>query len=509
MKTRLSIRYLLLLANAFILLLPVFAVTFLHLWDGHLVRVTEQQLIAEALLIGETWREQQLASDPGRIDAPHREGLRPIDGVLSLDYQFAAPAAVPTHWAADRSGPAWVAGARIQALLQRARQANLGSLRVLDAQGCVVATTASDLGACLGDLPEVRQALDGNYAALTRARLPRAKFIQWAGLSRRSSVRVFMALPVREGSEVTGVVYLSRLSSSPLEAVWKLRFTVLAAALLCIAVTVAVSLFFSRRIARPVRAITASAEAMARGEPVGTLIPQGFAPAEVESLATALQRVTSQLSDRAKYISEFAATVSHELKTPLAGIKGAIELLRDSGEQMSPEQKQRFLANINADAERMDRLVSRLLQLARIQSAPETAEELALGPFCRGLAQRYGDQVRVDLRLAPERLTMQRDHLEMALRNLLDNAVRHGAGEPVDLSVAKFGDAQVAFQVHDRGAGISTGNRARVFERFFTTERDAGGTGLGLAIVRAVAETRGGSVSFESGQSGTTFTLIV
>ena len=94
------------------------------------------------------------------------------------------------------------------------------------------------------------------------------------------------------------------------------------------------------------------------------------------------------------------------------------------------------------------------------------------------------------------------------MRNLFDNAVRHGAGEPVDLTVRSAGD-KMAVSVRDRGPGISDGNRARIFNRFFTTERDNGGTGLGLAIVRAVAETRGGDVTFETAADGTTFTLTV
>ena len=123
------------------------------------------------------------------------------------------------------------------------------------------------------------------------------------------------------------------------------------------------------------------------------------------------------------------------------------------------------------------------------------------------LPKRYDGHVRLYTNDAPPSITMVPEHLETALRNLLDNAVRYGAGQPVDLTVARHG-ALVAFTVRDRGPGLSPGNQARIFDRFFTTERDSGGTGLGLAIVKAVAETRGGSVSFETGSDGTTFTLI-
>ena len=95
------------------------------------------------------------------------------------------------------------------------------------------------------------------------------------------------------------------------------------------------------------------------------------------------------------------------------------------------------------------------------------------------------------------------------MRNLLDNAVRHGAGQPVDLVAWATDDDKLAIEVRDRGPGIPDQVRERLFERFFTTERDRGGTGLGLAIVHAIAVTRGGDVEVDTGPDGTTFTLIV
>jgi len=156
----------------------------------------------------------------------------------------------------------------------------------------------------------------------------------------------------------------------------------------------------------------------------------------------------------------------------------------------------------------MDRLVTRLLQLARIQSSPDTAETVEVAPFLAGIVARYGQQVRLDVSGTPAAITMNPDHLETAVRNLVDNALRHGAGQPVDVVVGHQG-SRLAIAVRDRGPGISNGNQGRIFERFFTTERDRGGTGLGLAIVQAVAATRGGSVTYDTGPGGTTFTLLL
>jgi signal transduction histidine kinase len=189
-------------------------------------------------------------------------------------------------------------------------------------------------------------------------------------------------------------------------------------------------------------------------------------------------------------------------------MRGAVELLREQWDEMSEDERRRFLDNIDADVGRTERLVTRLLQLARIQSSTDAPERVELRPFFEHLAERYDGRLNLDLSASPEVIEVNPDHLETAIHNLIDNAVRHGGDLPVDVSVSRQG-MKVVVRVRDYGKGISERNRARIFDRFFTTERDRGGTGLGLAIVRAVAETRGGSVSFETGDEGTTFTLVV
>jgi nitrogen-specific signal transduction histidine kinase len=107
------------------------------------------------------------------------------------------------------------------------------------------------------------------------------------------------------------------------------------------------------------------------------------------------------------------------MNTPLTAIRGAVELLRGSWQTMPDAQRQRFLANVNADALRMERLVTRLLQLARIQSAPDAAETVAVRDFFTGLVARYGDRVlRIDAS-APAQVVIHPDHLEAAVHNLV------------------------------------------------------------------------------------------
>ena len=133
---------------------------------------------------------------------------------------------------------------------------------------------------------------------------------------------------------------------------------------------------------------------------------------------------------------------------------------------------------------------------------------IPLAPFLDLLVKAYGPDLVLRLDVADASIRSHPDHLESALRNLLDNAFRHGAGQPVELRVFRRG-GRVVFQVRDRGSEISAGNRERIFQRFFTTERDSGGTGLGLAIAKAVADTRGGRLDFETGPDGTSFELVL
>ncbi len=511
-----SIRYLLLMANAFIVIVPVAAIVFFRLWDTHLVRVTEERLAAESVLVAESWRDLlrqergEGAAAPSALAGASDEGesVAPIEATLDLNYGVMPPAPPPTRFAADPGSPEWRAGQRLRPLLARARRENLGGIRILDAQGCVVASTAGDQGACLDYLEEVRTALRGHYAAVARQRFAHNPLLPLNPFGRSGAVRVYTAIPVFAAGRVIGAVRMSRTSSSPLEAFWKYRYTVLLGIFGLLLLMATVSFFFSRAISRPVKAITRAAEAIARGEPAHRFEWKGIAPLEVHALSLALNRMTRQLTDRAAYIAGFAANVSHELKTPITGIRGAVELLRDEWDEMSEEQRQRFLRNIDGDASRMERLVTRLLQLARIQSSPEGVETVDVGSFFAELGARYDGRVRIDRSGAPGSICINADHLETAVRNLIDNAVRHGDGKPVEVTV-RGGDGRLVIGVRDYGSGISAGNQKRLFERFFTTERDRGGTGLGLAIVQAVAETRGGSIVFETGAEGTTFVLTV
>ena len=516
MRPRVGICGLLLAVNAFALLVPLAAIVALRVFDDQLIRRTEAQLIGQSVLIAEAWRaawleEAGIAPDRTPSIAPpdaDNEPWFPIEPTLRLRGGVLPPAAPASRVATDRVGIAWRAGERIEPILERAVRRNLSSARVLDARGCVVASSGAQRGDCLDHLPEVRRALGGDYAAVLRERGEDQGPVAAEGISRRGRVRVHTALPILAGGEVTGVVRMARTALDPAKALWFDRRRLLLALAGCALLTGGLSLFLSRTIARPLRGITAAARAVVQGRRPAPFEAPRLAPDELHALSHALDSMTHRLADRADSLAEFATTVSHELKTPIAGIRGAAELLTTEWPRMSDSERARFLANIESGALRMQRLVTRLLELARIPSTRETDEELRLERFLSGIAAEYGAPIRCRVDDPKLRVRAHADQLESAVRNLLDNAVRHGQGRPIDLEASRKPEG-VAIRVRDRGPGISTANRERVFDRFFTTERERGGTGLGLAIARAVAERRGGRLEVETGPAGTCFELVL
>jgi signal transduction histidine kinase len=175
---------------------------------------------------------------------------------------------------------------------------------------------------------------------------------------------------------------------------------------------------------------------------------------------------------------------------------------------MEGAQRERFLGNIEVDAARMERLVNRLLHLARIGSAPDASDPVDVARFFGQLAERFGDAVSMELENPPEHVAVSADHLHSAVQNLVENAVRYRGERPVEVKVDGR-DGRLVVEVRDHGPGISEANQRRLFQRFFTTRPDEGGSGLGLAIVKAVADRYRGSITCRTGAEGTTFVLVV
>lgn len=416
-----------------------------------------------------------------------------------------------------------VAGAALEAAAKRTRM----RIRVLDRRGVVIADSHAH-GAPEGPEPKVsrwfgadappprrhdRRQPATDPGPLTHRVEIRAAIKGQLGTATRVHERIdrvflFLAMPVMVKRRVEGVVYITRSTTPVLFSLYRLRRNLVQVLGVALGVTALMSLFLATTISRPLSRLTRAATRIAQGDrtrPGLTLRRDD----ELGQLARAFDAMVKQLDERARYISEFAANISHEFKTPLASIRGAAELLAD-GAVDDPAARGRFLGNILADVQRMDRQVSRILELSRIEATLEHREPVDIEDVVRTAAEQLGAPVAVDVATAAEGLSIQgnRAHLESALSALLENAAQHGpTGEPISVGL-DLDAAEVRIRVSDRGPGISEANRERIFDRFFTTRADEGGTGLGLAIVAAVVRAHGGRVTLQSAPGeGATFEL--
>jgi signal transduction histidine kinase len=322
---------------------------------------------------------------------------------------------------------------------------------------------------------------------------------------------VFSALPVFDDGGVIGVVLQSRTSETAEEWLWRQRRDLLYWGLAVLLLGSALFVGFSRIIERPLRSMSRAAEAIAEGKPPEEPLRGISGPKEVQILAEALANMSEKLEHRSHYIQDFVATVSHELKSPLTSIRGAAELLVEQWETIPDEKRQLFLENIQAAAERTTRLAQRLLALAREENPGQHSplERVRLDAIRRGILERYPEHVRVEVRRPDASRDLAPERLDTVLGNLLDNALRYRASKPVLLSLDVDQTERLVIEVENDGPPISAANQERLFQRFFTTERDRGGTGLGLAMVKAIAEASGGSVDVQSNSQRTRFQVLL
>jgi signal transduction histidine kinase len=204
--------------------------------------------------------------------------------------------------------------------------------------------------------------------------------------------------------------------------------------------------------------------------------------------------------------SDLVATVAHELRSPLTGVKGFVQALLNRWDKLSDEQKKLMLTTVHADSDRLSRLIAELLDVARIDTG---RLQLHRRPVDAGvLVGRVVDSVRVSTTrpillvvadgLAP--IHADPDKYTQVVTNLVENAVRHGDGE-VTVRVEPGPDHTVRLCVDDEGTGIAPELRRRVFTKFWTAGTGAG-SGLGLYLVGGLVRAHGGTVALGDAAGG-------
>jgi two-component system sensor histidine kinase VicK len=233
-----------------------------------------------------------------------------------------------------------------------------------------------------------------------------------------------------------------------------------------------------------------------------TLVVAGLpAPRSTDTAVIVITDV-SERERRERAEREFVANAAHELRTPLTTITGAVEALR-SGADVVQAERDRFLAHIEREADRLSRLVRALLILARAQTGeePPRLQPVRLAPLFEDIRGEMSphEGVQVEISCQPTLAALADPELmAQALTNVAANAARHTTTGRIRFT-ATSSNGLVAIEVSDTGPGIPPGDRERIFDRFYRGQsRDSDGFGLGLAIVREAVRAIGGAVSVES-----------
>ena len=284
--------------------------------------------------------------------------------------------------------------------------------------------------------------------------------------------------------------------------------TLIGAGIALVALLAAIASLVTRWVVLPVRHAARAAQRVAAGRleermAVGGKDDLGALATSFNDMAASLQEKLQELEELSKAQRQFVSDVSHELRTPMTTIRMAAEILFEAREEFDPASA-RSAELLQSQIERFETLLTDLLEMSRHDANVATLDaELAdisdivrrSADDAQQLAERRGCRIEFRLPAQACMAEVDRRRVERIMRNLLVNAVEHGEGRDVVVTVAADRDT-VAIAVRDHGVGLAPGEETRVFERFWRADpsraRTVGGTGLGLAISLEDARLHGG-----------------
>lgn len=482
-----------------VLCLPFAGLTLFRFYANQLVQQTEESLLMQAAVLTATYEElYRFAADlpPPDLPADERRDYRPLFPAVTVNPQTilgprpdGRPATQPVQEPYREIAP------YLSHIAVAAQEQTLAGYRFLDRFGTVIAGSA-ETGTYLGHVQEVALALNGDIVSVPRRRIRSTAEPLIYRTSQGTRARIFVAMPVTVGEDIVGVVYLNRTPNHIFRFLYTERLNLFSALVFVLLSTGLIGYLFWRFVSRPIKSLAARTETFgasdARWKPL-----DHYGTREIETLAQSFGTMANRLQDQQTMLKTYTAHVSHEMKSPLTAIKGAVELMQDT--EMPPDAQAKFLHNITRDADRMEHLLARMREYSAVgQMASDGTSDLA----------RVTDDVAahfptLDITASgnSRAVPLSAEALAIILRHLIENAESHGATQ-VHLAPTRDG-----FTLHDDGRGISPGNRDRVFEPFFTSRRSDGGTGMGLSIVRSVLAQADGEIALDDTPSGTTFRI--
>lgn len=318
-----------------------------------------------------------------------------------------------------------------------------------------------------------------------------------------------IAVPVEVDGKIVGGVYLASSVDSIDSTVVSTRTSLIVFSVLIVIIIGMLSLGLSSIITSPMVEFTETAQKISKGDFSARVKVNG--QNEIAQMGETMNYMASELELLEDKRRKFVSDVSHELKTPMTGIK----LICDTCETMDdPEMQKEFIGDISSEVDRLSRLVEKLLTLSRLDDGKVKREQVDIKPMITKIvrnlnpvAQKKNVGIYVDFKYETyPTIVLDYDKIYEAFYNIADNAIKYSSEDGylhigVDCDMEKL---RVTFE--DNGPGIPEEEREKIFERFYRLDdsraRDTGGTGLGLAIASEAVAMHGGNIKVSVPESG-------
>jgi len=377
---------------------------------------------------------------------------------------------------------------------------------VTDARGIVVFDSdGRDVGKDYSRWNDVYLTLRGRYGARSTQVDP----------DDESSSVMHVAAPIMhrggDGERIVGVLTVAKPNQTIAPFIARSQTVILRWGFVLLGVALAIGLLAAWWLSRQLGALRRYADAVAAGGRASLPDSAG----EFGDLGRALETMRAKLEGK-QYVEQYVHALTHELKSPLAAIRGSAELLESAGGAMPEADRARFVATIHAQSERMAEMIDKLLALAAVEHRQriEQPQRLALRTLVDEAAERIAPkcahralrlEIAEDAAARGARVSGDAFLLRQSLLNLLENAADFApAGSVVELRLRREDDL-VVVEVLDRGPGVPDYALERAFERFYSLARPAGGSrssGLGLCFVAEAAGLHGGSAALDNREGG-------
>ena len=393
-----------------------------------------------------------------------------------------------------------VRGRKVAAQIYEMRKDTVDlSIYITDARGIVLFDSDSreTIGQDFSMWRDVKRTLEGEYGARIRRDPDNPD----------APAALFVAAPVRVSGQIAGVLTVMKPTTNIAAFVGKASPRMFRLIAVSVAAAIVLGLIMSMWVNQQVGRLTSYANNVREGRRVP--FPK-LAGTELKTMGIAFEKMREALAGRA-YVEQYVEALTHEIKSPISAIRGAAEIMEDAS--ITPEQRARFLANIQNETRRIEELVDRMLKLTELEArrALGSRAPVALAPLVRTIVEGVEPalakkRLQIDVDVS-DRIAVPGDSLllDLAVSNLVENAIDFSPkGGRISVTCNPKGNG-FELCVEDEGPGIPDFARQRVFEKFFSLERPETGkksTGLGLNFAKEVAELHGGSVGVNNLPNG-------